>query len=178
MINLLFVVILNIAHADIGPPPKCPEGEYRTYLRGHQCVRSGYVLIDLMDFNIPWEIVEQIEAGELVIPELERLDLTINRGSIEVKKEDEAAMVQILQNINLTTVEKIVPVAPKVEDINPEKASKKVQKKTKHIPVEREKTERIKTVDQKNKDCSFVSVTQSGMVLIWAVVFSSLRRRR
>ena len=40
--TLLLFSALSLA--DIGPPPRCPEGKYRVYLYGHHCVTVGYHL--------------------------------------------------------------------------------------------------------------------------------------
>ena len=41
--SLLFLSF-QVARADIGPPPPCPSGTHRQYLRGHHCVKDGHHL--------------------------------------------------------------------------------------------------------------------------------------
>jgi hypothetical protein len=40
-----FVLLVPVpARADIGPPPECPAGTHRQYLRGNNCVTDGFHL--------------------------------------------------------------------------------------------------------------------------------------
>lgn len=188
MSSLLFLItasFFNPAEADIGPPPSCPSGEYRTYLRGHQCVKNGYVLVDLSDFDIPWEIVDKIETGEVVIPNLDTSDITIRRGTLEVKKEDEGKVTELLKNFDKTKLEektgekepvKEAEKEPVKEDV--EEALKATKKTTGDTDVKIvEENKEVASAQNNSNDCSNVSASQSLILLLCAFIFSGFRRR-
>lgn len=182
MFTLFFLVtsFSTSALADIGPPPSCPDGEYRTYLRGHRCVQNGNVLIDLSDFDIPWEIMDQLEDGEVTVPGLDTLDIKITAGTIQVKKEQENAVVQILNNFDKA---KLVKIAEQADTLNKEEnaasKNKMIAEEADAKAVEEKRLESKKTAPAQNnsKDCANVSIAQSLLLLFSAMMFSGLRRR-
>ena len=41
----MILFFFNMTFADVGRPPKCPKGTYRTYLQGYRCVPDGHQVV-------------------------------------------------------------------------------------------------------------------------------------
>lgn len=63
MLAAMFTLLHSPALADIGPPPRCPRGQYRVYLQGHRCVQEGYHLEIDAEGNVI-EVKDAEPAGE------------------------------------------------------------------------------------------------------------------
>src|SRR5689334_22054805 len=58
----------SASFADVGPPPACPEGTHHEYLRGHRCVRDGYMLQVGDDGTVTEVPGPQVETREAPLP--------------------------------------------------------------------------------------------------------------
>lgn len=188
MYNLLFLLIVKLAAADMAPPPSCPDGESTTYVRGYRCVKNGYELVDLTDFDIPREIVKKIEAGELLIPGAASIKMTIERGAIEVQEKDQKKLVEILKNLDTSKLKKPPKPskAPKKEEPSPTETKQEAEP----VPLKNPSTEPAsksdaipKTKTDASTDavdstgCTSIAVAQNLVLLSIGFLFSIFRRK-
>ena len=90
---------LSTAFADVPPQRiRCPKGHYGHYQKGPQCIRNGYVFIELPRAYSSWNDLHKIEAGELVIPGLELSKITFKEFFMEVKAQDQKDIQRTLKN--------------------------------------------------------------------------------
>ena len=174
---MFHLFLIMVSFADIGPRPKCPDGTYRTYTYKSICLDNEYTMIALRKYKLSREDSEKLNSGEIVIPDVDMSGMDFGGSHLKIKKEDSGKVLEFLKYFGKTEKEKgLLKIREQKMQERKEKKKEKEALERLQYSEDEEKEEEIVTSDEE-KSCAKVSISQSFFLVLWAIVFSGLRRR-